>query len=257
MYLQIVVNIPRISGVFDYLAPEPFAQTINPGCLVEVPFGRQLFRGLYCVKYFPQVPKPGRSIPVGPATGGDGTADRTCRKRLPCKLFIAGVAGDDDPAWAASAGRYSIPLEPQGEEALPEAIEKLSPDSVNDITSAQIQTQSARAARPPLEAAFRHEGWRKAMRFFRAQRWVTSFAVLPPPVRAQKQCAPYSFPARRKRSEQIADLGAGMPVSARGQSAFPAEGTLAGGGSLGVCGQWWQLERSAQTGRPGIGHIER
>ena len=45
-FVQIVVNIPAVSGVFDYALPESLAGEIGPGHLVIVPFGKQTVQGV-------------------------------------------------------------------------------------------------------------------------------------------------------------------------------------------------------------------
>jgi primosomal protein N' (replication factor Y) (superfamily II helicase) len=45
-YARVSVNIPRITGVFDYAIPEHLMGKILPGCLVEVPFGNQIVQGI-------------------------------------------------------------------------------------------------------------------------------------------------------------------------------------------------------------------
>ncbi|MBN2048588.1 MAG: primosomal protein N' [Anaerolineaceae bacterium] len=45
-YVQISVNVPRISGVFDYHLPEALTDQVQAGCLVEVPFGQQTVQGI-------------------------------------------------------------------------------------------------------------------------------------------------------------------------------------------------------------------
>jgi primosomal protein N' (replication factor Y) len=44
--VQIVVNIPAVSGVFDYAVPESLAGTVGVGHLVIVPFGKQTVQGV-------------------------------------------------------------------------------------------------------------------------------------------------------------------------------------------------------------------
>ena len=46
MYVQIAVNVPTVSGVFDYHLSAELAGQVVPGCLVVVPFGRQLVQGV-------------------------------------------------------------------------------------------------------------------------------------------------------------------------------------------------------------------
>lgn len=46
MYARIAVNVPALSGVFDYHLPPDFAAQVQPGCLVTVPFGGQTVQGV-------------------------------------------------------------------------------------------------------------------------------------------------------------------------------------------------------------------
>jgi primosomal protein N' (replication factor Y) len=58
LYVQVIVNVPGIEGVFDYHVPEEYQKNLELGALVLVPFGRQIAQGI--VKAFvstPQVPK--------------------------------------------------------------------------------------------------------------------------------------------------------------------------------------------------------
>ena len=58
MYVQVIVNVPGIEGVFDYHVPEELQNDLEVGALVLVPFGKQIAQGI--VQAFvstPQVPK--------------------------------------------------------------------------------------------------------------------------------------------------------------------------------------------------------
>ena len=46
MFVQIVVNVPAVSGVFDYAIPESLMGAIGVGHLVIVPFGKQTVQGV-------------------------------------------------------------------------------------------------------------------------------------------------------------------------------------------------------------------
>lgn len=46
MYVQVAVNVPGVSGVFDYHLPPDFSERVTTGCLVSVPFGRQTVQGI-------------------------------------------------------------------------------------------------------------------------------------------------------------------------------------------------------------------
>jgi primosomal protein N' (replication factor Y) len=45
-FVQIVVNVPAVTGVFDYAAPASLAGRVAPGNLVIVPFGKQTVQGV-------------------------------------------------------------------------------------------------------------------------------------------------------------------------------------------------------------------
>jgi len=45
-YVEIAVNVPQVSGVFHYHLPPELEGRLAPGCLVEVPFGRQQVQGV-------------------------------------------------------------------------------------------------------------------------------------------------------------------------------------------------------------------
>ncbi|MEL7643543.1 MAG: hypothetical protein AAGU25_05500, partial [bacterium] len=46
MFISVAVNIPTISGVFDYSIPPALEKDIHPGALVVVPFGKQVVQGI-------------------------------------------------------------------------------------------------------------------------------------------------------------------------------------------------------------------
>ncbi len=46
MYARVVVNVPALSGEFDYSVPPVLQEAIQPGCLVTVSFGKQTVQGV-------------------------------------------------------------------------------------------------------------------------------------------------------------------------------------------------------------------
>ena len=46
MFARLAVNIPAVSGVFDYSIPDDLAPRIAVGCLVTAPFGNQIVQGV-------------------------------------------------------------------------------------------------------------------------------------------------------------------------------------------------------------------
>src|SRR5512134_1183728 len=45
-FVQIVVNVPAVSGIFDYSVPEPLLGQVGVGHLVIAPFGKQTVQGV-------------------------------------------------------------------------------------------------------------------------------------------------------------------------------------------------------------------
>jgi len=45
-YVQIAVNVPRVSGVFHYHCPPDLEGRLKPGHLVLVPFGPRIVQGV-------------------------------------------------------------------------------------------------------------------------------------------------------------------------------------------------------------------
>ena len=46
LFARIAINIPTLSGVFDYHLPEELTGRVGMGQLVTVPFGRQIVQGV-------------------------------------------------------------------------------------------------------------------------------------------------------------------------------------------------------------------
>jgi primosomal protein N' (replication factor Y) len=46
VFFEVAVNVPQVSGVFDYHAPPELENILRPGHLVEAPFGRQTVQGV-------------------------------------------------------------------------------------------------------------------------------------------------------------------------------------------------------------------
>ena len=45
-FVQIVVNVPAVTGIFDYAVPESLAGQIGVGHLVIIPFGNKTVQGV-------------------------------------------------------------------------------------------------------------------------------------------------------------------------------------------------------------------
>jgi primosomal protein N' (replication factor Y) len=61
-FVQVIVNIPGIDGVFDYHVPEEFQSELEIGALVTVPFGRQIAQGI--IHSFVKTPQVVQTKPI-------------------------------------------------------------------------------------------------------------------------------------------------------------------------------------------------
>lgn len=62
VYVQVIVNVPGIEGVFDYHVPEELQRNLETGALVQVPFGRQIAQGI--IKAFVSTPQVQKTKPI-------------------------------------------------------------------------------------------------------------------------------------------------------------------------------------------------
>ncbi len=177
MYLQIAVNIPTLSGVFDYHVPEELAGQVQPGCLVVVPFGKQLVQGVVLREVkIPQVQqtRPIASLldpqpvltPAMLALAGE-LADATLAPLAQCidLMLPPGLSQQADTLYHATgfSGASSIPLTPLQKKIMDLLAQR------GDLRGRQI------------EAAFPHLNWKDSAQGLVRKGWLTSRPVLPPP----------------------------------------------------------------------------
>ena len=62
VFVQVIVNIPGIEGLFDYHVPEELQKNLEIGALVLVPFGRQIAQGI--ITAFVQTPQVPETKPI-------------------------------------------------------------------------------------------------------------------------------------------------------------------------------------------------
>lgn len=62
MFVRIAVNVPTITGLFDYSVPSELAPQIAAGCLVIAPFGNQIVQGV--IVQLPDTPSVENTKPI-------------------------------------------------------------------------------------------------------------------------------------------------------------------------------------------------
>ncbi|HEX7567581.1 MAG TPA: DEAD/DEAH box helicase, partial [Anaerolineaceae bacterium] len=177
MYLQVAVNIPTLSGVFDYHVPEDLAGQIMPGCLVVVPFGKQVIQGVVVREVeIPQVQQTRPitalldPLPVLTLAMLELAFELAEQILAPLALCIdlmlpPGLSQQADTLYHATGfeGASPIPLTPFQKKILALLEQR------GDLRGRQ------------LEAAFPHIEWKEAAQAMVRKGWLVSRPVLPPP----------------------------------------------------------------------------
>ncbi len=205
IFVEVAVHEPKVQGVFHYHVPEALQPQVQPGVIVEVPFGpRRVYGIVWRFVDEPEVPetKPVLAVP-DPEIRLTDAQMRLARQMAHDTLapLSAWVALMLPPGWGQTAdSRYALTAEAPSLEHLPE-----------DLTSSERRILALLTERGPLrgrqlDRALSRQNWRAAVNRLRRRGWVESVPVLPRPTVSRKY----------ERMVQLAVL----PAEARG---FPAE----------------------------------
>jgi len=177
-YLEIVVNVPQVEGVFHYHLPPELEGQVLPGHLVEVPFGRQRVQGVV----IKQVEHP--SVTETRAVRGliDGSVVVT-----PDQMALAEYLADSTLAPLSTCVSLMLPvgLSQMGdtEYALAESAARSKPGSTTDLQRRLLDLLTKRGALTgrQIDRALPRVRWRSSARVLIRQKRITSLPVLPAP----------------------------------------------------------------------------
>ena len=176
-YVQVAVNVPQVTGVFDYHLPQTLSGKVKPGCLVVVPFGTRTVQGI--VRMFidqPQVletkavislldPEP--AIQPVQFELADWMANETLSTEAVCLSLMlpSGLSQQADVLYRLN------PSPPQLSETLSATQKRLIDllKSKGDLRGRQIDT------------SLRHVNWRSSARGLVSKGVIVSEHMLPPP----------------------------------------------------------------------------
>ena len=215
-YVEVAVNVPQVSGSFHYHLPAELEGIIQPGHLVEVPFGRQQVQGVvFRIVGQPDVPETKPVISLL-----DPQAVLT-----PLQIKLAAELADTTLAPLAACIDAMIP---PGLAQQADTLYKKSTPAVpisHPLTTLQGRIINQLSERGPLrgrqlDSAFKYADWRASIRSLVRQGLVSTQTVLPEPAvkaktvrTARLACTP------EQAEEQIAHLGrAGTPALKRRQT---------------------------------------
>jgi primosomal protein N' (replication factor Y) len=215
-YIEVAVNVPQVSGTFHYHLPPELEGVIQPGHLVEVPFGRQQVQGV--VFRFVDQPEVPETKPV--FTLLDPQAVLT-----PLQIKLAGELAVSTLAPLAACVDAMIP--PGLAQQADILYQKSTPmvPVAHPLTSLQsrilkILTERGALRGRQLDSAFKHADWRASIRSLVRQGLVSTQTVLPEPTVKVKTVRTAQLSCTIDQAEgQMTSLGrAGTQALARRQT---------------------------------------
>lgn len=182
-YAQIAVNVPGVHDQFDYLVPLNWQERLEPGHLVEVPFGKQMVQGIVvCLKThsdYPEIKEISGVLDEDPAVNSNYIE---LAKAL-AKTYFRPVSAYLSAMLPPGMGQRADTLY---EADLPEDIDQASFTSLQQRLIDILMRRGALRGRQ-LDSAFRHVDWRKSMRSLIRKGLITSQPILPAPKMTKKQ----------------------------------------------------------------------
>jgi primosomal protein N' (replication factor Y) len=188
-FVQIVVNIPAVSGVFDYALPESLAGTVGIGHLVIVPFGKQTVQGVVFrfidqpsvreVKEIIELVDPEPVLTQAQIALAEEMAKSTLAPLAAVVgLFLpVGLSQQVDTIYEIREQRLEIrELEAGGKSVSP----KTQRVTVEDRLLNLLRTRGALRGRQ-IDTHFAKVDWRKTVGFLVRKGVLSARSVLPPP----------------------------------------------------------------------------
>jgi len=210
-FVEISVNVPQISGIFDYHLPPELEGKVGVGCLVAVPFGKKTVQGIVLRSIAePQVTstRPVEELidpePVVTLTQirlAQWMAEQSLAPLAACldRMLPPGLSQRAETVYQRVNGPDGKPVLPASGRALPE--EGSLQARLLDLLERRGALRSGQ-----IEHAFKEHHWRSAMHSLARRGLVSKYSQLPPPsvrpktVRtAQLACPPHEAEAALPR----------------------------------------------------------
>ncbi len=215
-FVEVAVNVPQVSGTFHYHLPPELEGTVQPGHLVEVPFGRQRVQGVvFRFVDQPEVPETKAVLSLF-----DPLAVLT-----PQQIKLAGELAESTLAPLAACIDAMIP--PGLAQQADTLYQKSTPvfPVTHPLTPLQNRMLKLLDERGPLRGrqldnAFRHVDWRPSARSLINQGLLSTQTVLPAPAVQPKTVRTAVLSGTPEQAETaMPDLSrVGSPALARRQT---------------------------------------
>ena len=188
-FVQIVVNVPAVSGIFDYAIPESLVGKISVGHLVIVPFGRQTAQGVV-FRFIDQSSVPDVKevielvdpIPVMTQVQialAEATAESTLSPLASIvSLFLpAGLSQQVDTLYEIRESAHAIRKSESAAASSNPTTQKLRTE---DILINLLRMRGGSLRGRQIDAHFSKVDWRKTAQFLIRKGMLSSQSVLPP-----------------------------------------------------------------------------
>jgi primosomal protein N' (replication factor Y) len=175
-YVRVSVNVPQITGVFDYHLPENLIDGVGPGSLVIVPFGKQTVQGVVLKR----IPEPA----VEETRAVEALLDPEPVLTQPLLALAEGMAAQTfstlsswidlmlPPGLSQQADTlYTLSKTPNGQDDLPPL----------QLSLVELLKKRGSLRGRQLEAAFTRQNWKAAAQTMGRRGLLQSQPVLPPP----------------------------------------------------------------------------
>jgi primosomal protein N' (replication factor Y) len=201
----VAVNVPAVTGMFDYMVPAELAPGVEIGCLVEVPFGQQQVQGI--ILELPQTAEVAETRPIHSLLDAHPVL-------TPRQIALAKEISHENLTPLPACLTLMLPPGlSQIADTQYSLVETGREDS--DFSPMQLRIMGLLKKRGPLrgrqlDAAIPRLEWRKSARGLEKAGLISALAVLPPPgVRpkftrtAQLACQPAEVEAFAARAPSL------------------------------------------------------
>ena len=188
-FVQIVVNIPAVAGVFDYAIPESLTGQIGPGHLVIVPFGKQTVQGVVFrfidqpsvqnVKEVTELVDPEPVLTQAQISLAEAMAESTLMSLASMVgLFLpTGLSQQVDTIYEMRSQRIESRGVGSGEKDVSPRTQRLT---VEDRLLNLLRTRGPLRGRQ-IDTHFARVDWRRTAQFLVRKGVISARSILPPP----------------------------------------------------------------------------
>lgn len=206
-YARVSVNIPSITGCFDYHIPVELQSTIQEGCLLEVPFGKQMVQGVVIQLHNTPEVEDTRDVSVLLDPLPVVTPAQIQLAQSLAKTFLCTISQALDlmvPSGLSQRVDQRVRYTGEPGNSLPGQLE-------NRLLSLIREKKSIRGRQ--LDAAFPRLDWKKPLAKLKQLGWVETTTYLPAPTVQPKMVRTVALAASKEDVEAFTQSTSGKKLT--------------------------------------------